>query len=265
MRLIIMLQNTEFATTLKERLQTAGFGADIFANLAEATEAVVANNYDLILLGEQLDDGETKTWWRHRNRNRRITSDAFVILMTDHEEERIAALEAGADDSIGYDIDPRELIARVRAVLRRPRELMIEQHEFSDITLCTCTREVHVAGCPLSLQKRETAILESLIRRRGRVVPRAGLEHDVYGAQAEYCPNSLEVRVSRIRRQLAQAGSAVTIETVRGVGYRLAVRIAEGCVDSELRQAATLKARRMANNFVHSGAMSARERATFSG
>ena len=74
---------------------------------------------------------------------------------------------------------------------------------------------------PVAIRRRETAILEALIRRGGKAVPRPLLEQDVYGLQSEFCPSSREVRIRRIRRHLAQTRSTTTIETVRGVGYGL--------------------------------------------
>ncbi len=225
MRLMIMSPDSGYADGLAKNLQSAGFGADVFTTLDDANEALTASNYSLVLLDSTSGDGVYSVWGQARCRCRRHDGDEFLVLIANCQDERIAALEAGADDSVTRDVSPRELVARVRTIMRRPRIRSAEQHQFSDLTLCTATREVRVGNLELTLQRRETLILESLMRRRGHVVPRAGLEHDVYGAQAEYCPNSLEVRVSRIRRQLAKARSLVTIESVRGVGYRLAARL----------------------------------------
>ena len=222
MRLMIMSPDQGFANSLAKHLHHAGFGTDIFIMFEDASYALTQGHYDAVIFDPRVYDGDYKTWWRDRKTIRGAAEDTFLLLITDTPEERIIALESGADDSVTREVTPREVIARIRAVLRRSRVQTNDYHKFSDVTLCPFTREVSVGGLALQLQKRETFILEALMRRRGRVVPRAGLEHDVYGALAEYCPNSLEVRVSRIRRQLAKAGSHVKIEVVRGVGYRLA-------------------------------------------
>ncbi len=222
MRLMIVLHNATLAAETAAKLQAAGFGTDSYADLAEATEALRSSHYDLVLIEGRLRDGDALAWLRGEG-CRRNAGTTFVIVLADAEEERVAALEAGADDSAARLVSMRELVARIRAVLRRPRGEPVDSLlMFSDISLCTLGREVHVGERKLSLQKRETAILEALIRRAGKVVPRALLEQDIYGLQSEFCPNSLEVRISRIRRQLGQAGSSSTIKTVRGVGYRLA-------------------------------------------
>lgn len=220
MRLMIVLQNVRLAADTAAKLQAAGFGTDAYAGIEEATEALASSHYDLVLLERDLCDGDGLAWLRGEG-CRKLAGTTFVIVLADREEERVAALEAGADDSAVRLVSMRELVARIRAVLRRPRALVDSLMVFGDLSLCTVGREVRVSERPVAIQRRETAILEALIRRSGKVVPRALLEQDIYGLQSEFCPNSLEVRISRIRRHLAQAGSSTTIETVRGVGYRL--------------------------------------------
>ncbi|WP_158507580.1 response regulator transcription factor [Tanticharoenia sakaeratensis] len=228
MRLMILLKNAAMARDAERALHTSGFMADIFDDMDDAREALASNEYDLILRTRYVGSADGIDWLRQRAAQACHNEGTFVIMVTDNEDDRILALESGADDSVCSNINPRELVARVRAVLRRPRGTIIDLHQYEDLTLCKQSREVRVSGALLPLQRRETDVLEALLRRQGRVVSRSGLEHDVYGAHAAYCPNSLEVRVSRIRRQLMNADSSLTIETVRGVGYRLVSREAAG-------------------------------------
>jgi len=221
---MILLENAITVRAVRCALHASGFMADVFDDMDDAREALVANEYDLILRTRYVGGEDGIAWLRHRGGQHHLNDGAFVIMITDDENERISALEAGADDSVCSGINPRELVARVRAVLRRPRNTILDMHCYEDLTLCKESREVRVLGMILPLQRRETDVLEALLRRQGQVISRSGLEHAVYGAHAAYCPNSLEVRISRIRRQLAEAGSQLTIETVRGVGYRLAAR-----------------------------------------
>lgn len=224
MRLLILLNDVYRTREIGRALHGAGFVADFFDDIDDANEALAANDYDLILRMAGNDAAAGIAWLRERTEARKGRENAFVIMLTHSEDERIAALDAGADDSVCANTQPRELVARVRAILRRPRGTIAEVHTYEDISLCKRSREVRVWGALLPLQRRETDVLEALLRRQGKVISRAGLEHDVYGAHAAHCPNSLEVRVSRIRRQLINAESGLTIETVRGVGYRLARR-----------------------------------------
>ena len=220
MRLMIVLHNFKLAEDTAAKLQNAGFGSDAFSGIAEASEAIQNNHYDMVLLERKLREGDGIDWLRGQGCSK-LAGTTFVIVLADQEEERVAALEAGADDSAIRLVSMRELVARIRAVLRRPREAVDDRLVLGDLSLCTVAREAHVAGRSLPMQRRETAILEALLRRSGRVVPRPLLEQDIYGLNSDFCPNSLEVRISRIRRRLAEAGSATTIETVRGVGYKM--------------------------------------------
>jgi len=220
MRLMVVLHNFELAEETAARLQAAGFGSDAFSGIAEASAAISSAHYDMVLLERRLRDGDAIAWLRGQGRSK-LAGTTFVIVLADQEEERVAALEAGADDSAIPLVSMRELVARIRAVLRRPREAVDSRLVLGDLSLCTVAREACVDGRSLPMQRRETAILEALLRRSGRVVPRPLLEQDIYGLNSEVCPNSLEVRISRIRRRLAEAGSAITIETVRGVGYKM--------------------------------------------
>ncbi|MBO1360432.1 response regulator transcription factor [Acetobacter sacchari] len=222
MRHMVVHQDSNHSRKIVHVLESSGYGVDYFNTLAEAGEALRANHYDLILMGRTQLDGNSIEWVKRQTGRGQVAESSFVIVMAEHSVDRIEALEVGADDSVSPDINARELIARVRALLRRPHECRPQCYEFFGLELCRLTREVRIGGVVISMQRRETAILESLMRRAGRVVPRASLEHDVYGAWGGYCPNSLEVRISRIRRQLLNFKTSLTIQTIRGVGYRLA-------------------------------------------
>ena len=216
---MIVFRNLKFAKDTAAGLNTAGFGTDAFSTIEDASIAVRCGHYDMVIAERRLGDGDTIAWLRGQGMNK-LAGTAFVIVLADKEEERVAALEAGADDSAISLISMRELVARIHAILRRPRMAVESRLTLGDLSLCTVAREASVGGLPMPMQRRQTAILEVLLRRGGHIVPRPLLEQDIYGLQV-VCPNSLEVRISRLRRQLAEAGSIITIETVRGIGYRM--------------------------------------------
>ncbi len=221
MRLMIVFDSLKLAESTAVGLNAAGFGTDAFSTIEDASMALRDNHYDMVIAERRLGDGDTIAWLRGQGMNK-LAGTAFVIVLADKEEERVAALEAGADDSAISLISMRELVARIHAILRRPRMAVESRLTLGDLSLCTVAREASVCGRSLPLQRRQTAILEMLLRRSGHIVPRPLLEQDIYGLQA-VCPNSLEVRISRLRRQLAEAGSQITIETIRGIGYRMVV------------------------------------------
>ncbi|GAP24853.1 response regulator transcription factor [Gluconobacter japonicus] len=223
MRLMTLLKQETGFRNLVQTIHAAGYGVDSFHSSAEAREALFANSYDLIVVDQYFCNKEQGCYLLERDW-RDVVKTPYVIMIATEEQNRIFALENGADDCVSHSVNPRELVARIRAILRRPQVSVQEHYRFEELSLCLQSREVRVNDVLLPLQRRETAILESLIRRKGKVVPRSGLEHDAYGALADCCPNALEVRISRIRRQLGSVRSSLTIEAVRGVGYRLAPR-----------------------------------------
>ena len=121
-----------------------------------------------------------------------------VVVPADDMEERIAALDAGADDCVPRQVHGRELLARLRAVLRRLPALSSPVLSAGNVRLDVATHEVWVGGQPVAIPRRELSLLEQLMRRCGQVVPRPALESDLYGHLDEMCPNPIEVGISRV-------------------------------------------------------------------
>ncbi len=208
-------------------LRAGGFDQDVFGRLAEGAEAVATVSYQALLLDWRLPDGCAAAWLRGQ-RAAGLPTPALVLAEGASGEARIAALEAGGDDCVGLPgLSPRELVARLRALVRRPPVLVASVLKVGDLRLDTAARTVAVRGCLVPFPRRELGLLELLMRSHGRVLTRPMLEADLYGHAEEASPNSLEVRVSRVRHRLAAAGSRVAIRTVRGVGYTLAVGAAQ--------------------------------------
>jgi DNA-binding response OmpR family regulator len=151
-------------------------------------------------------------------------NDVPVIMLTARGEvrERVAGLEAGADDYLVKPFALEELHARVRAIARR-REVTDTRYVAGDVSLDPETRRVTVAGREVELARREFAVLATLLDPPGRAVSRGRLMDEVWQGEVDLRSNALEVHISRVRQQLS--GSAnVSITTLRGIGYRLDVR-----------------------------------------
>jgi DNA-binding response OmpR family regulator len=136
-------------------------------------------------------------------------------------EDRVCGLDAGADDYLIKPFAMSELVARTKALLRRPGGALGATLKAGNVKLDTIGRDVSVDGVPIPLPRRETAILEHLLRRLGRVVPKAVLEEKLYGIDDELESNAIPVHVHHLRRKLADGGATAEIHTVRGVGYLL--------------------------------------------
>jgi DNA-binding response OmpR family regulator len=153
---------------------------------------------------------------------RRIGGRVPVILLTarDEEADRVAGLELGADDYVVKPFSPRELTARVKAVLRRAHGSSVEDTlTLGPVTLARAGREVHVDGREVALTQREFDLLEYLIRHAGQVVSRDTLLESVWGFLAPGDTRTVEVHVAQLRKKLGEPG---LIRTVRGVGYKAA-------------------------------------------
>jgi DNA-binding response OmpR family regulator len=136
-------------------------------------------------------------------------------------DARIEGLNAGADDYVLKPVLIEELVARIRAILRRPAAALHPVLHAGNVAFDLTSRQVFVAGRPVHIPRREAGLIELLIRRIGRVVPRAALEESLYSFDDEVSPNAIEVAVYRLRTLLAKAGATVAIRTVRGMGYML--------------------------------------------
>jgi DNA-binding response OmpR family regulator len=219
MRLLVLDAQAERSRGFVAALRGCGYTPDQLDTLGDATEALALTPYTGMLLRRSFPDGDGVAWLR-QCRERGVPIPA-VVMSAGSVEERVEALNAGADDCLQTPVDARELVARVRAVLRRPHALEPALLRAGNLTMDQLSREVWVEAQPFALPRLEMCLLEHLMRRFGRVVPRDLLESNVYGHADDWCPNSLEVRVSRVRRRLAAAGASITIQAVRGVGYLL--------------------------------------------
>jgi DNA-binding response OmpR family regulator len=148
----------------------------------------------------------------------------LVLTARDAIEDRVTGLDAGADDYLVKPFATAELIARTKALLRRPGQALGTVLEAGNIVFDTIGRDVRVDATTLSLPRQELAVLEQLMRRLGRVVPKDVLEEKLYGIDEELGSNAIPVHVHHLRRRLAEAGADAEIHTVRGVGYLLADR-----------------------------------------
>jgi DNA-binding response OmpR family regulator len=220
MRLLVVEDNAKLSELLADGLSAAGFESDRVFRLAEAQEALAASNYAAMILDLGLPDGDGRSLMSHL----RAKGDSIPVLMLtarDGLDDKVAGLASGADDYLVKPFALEELVARLRALLRRPGEFLGDSLGAGNVIFDTGARQVFVAGAPVSFSAREMALLELLIRRPGRVVPKRMVEDHLFGLSEEVRSNAVEVNVHRLRKQLGETGADVEIHTVRGVGYIL--------------------------------------------
>jgi DNA-binding response OmpR family regulator len=205
---------------ISRALGRAGFVVDAFGTCADGRAALLVFHYDAAILDLGLPDGDGLTLLSDtRTRDRGIPT--LILTAKDAIEDRVSGLDAGADDYLVKPFAMKELIARTKALLRRPDGALGTQLNAGNVTFDTIGRDVRIADATVALSRREIAILEHLMRRLGRVVPKPVLEDKLYGIDDELESNAIPVHVHHLRRSLQDAGATVQIHTVRGVGYLL--------------------------------------------
>lgn len=221
MRILVVEDQPRLADVIVDMLKSNGYVADVATTLEEADDSVAVTRYEAILLDRGLPDGDGLGWLR---RQRKAGSCIPVIVMTAERPEvndRVEGLDAGADDYIVKPFVAAEFVARLRAVLRRPRSALEPVLRAGNLEFDPGSRQVWVNTTEVHVPRREACLLEVLLRRFGRVVPKTVLEESLYSFDDEVSPNAIEVGVYRLRAHLQNAGATVAIRTARGVGYAL--------------------------------------------
>ncbi len=220
MRLLVIEDNAKLAELIGQGLKAAGFDSDRAASIAQAEGALLASGYGALIVDLGLPDGDGRTLVS----DLRARGSAIPILMLTARgtvEEKVSGLGSGADDYLVKPFAMGELVARVRALLRRPSAFLGNQLKAGNVSFDSGAQQVFVNGAPHAFSARELALLEILIRRPGRVVPKRLVEDHLFGLSEDVRSNAVEVYMHRLRKQLADAGATIEVHTVRGVGYML--------------------------------------------
>jgi two-component system OmpR family response regulator len=219
MRVLLVEDHLPLAEAVCDALRRAGFAVDHAATAADALEVSGLADHALVLLDLGLPDGDGLRLLPILRQGGHVP--VIVLTARDQLADRLAGLDGGADDYVVKPVEMPELVARARAVLRRPGERAATILRLGGLALDTAARSVRVADRPLVLGRRELGVLEQLMRGAGRVVTRQVLEEAIYALDDEVTPNALEAAVSRLRRALDAAGCPVPIVNVRGLGWML--------------------------------------------
>jgi DNA-binding response OmpR family regulator len=218
MRVFVVEDDPRLGQVLREGLGKAGFAVDLCTCRRDAGEALANFPYDALIFDLGLPDGDGLGLCQDE-RNRGNTTPVLMLTARDAVEDRIAGLNAGADDYLIKPFAMTELVARIKALLRRPGGALGVVLSAGNLAFDTIGRDLRVGGSTVALPRREVALLEHLLRRQGRVVPRTVLEDKLYGIDGEPESNAIPVHIHRLRKRLEEAGASAEIHTVRGVGY----------------------------------------------
>jgi two-component system response regulator QseB len=216
MRLLVVEDDAMIGAAVQQGLRGEGHAVDWVRDGREAEGAAAGGNYDLVILDLGLPRRDGLSVLRAL-RAKGNAIPVVIITARDAVSDRVAGLDAGADDYLVKPFDLDELAARVRAVARRHAGHAAARIRIGDLEIDTATRRVRWKGREVGLSAREYAVLEALAQRPGALLSRAQLEDRLYGWDEEIASNAVEVHVHALRRKLDPS----LIRTVRGMGYTI--------------------------------------------
>ena len=220
MRILVVEDEPVAAAVLARGLREHAYAVDVAPDADVALEQVAANDYDLLILDVLLPGRDGLDLCRQI----RAEGNAAPVLMLTARgglDERIEGLDAGADDYLAKPYHFKELLARVRALLRRAPALASVILAVDDLTIDTRARRVERAGRTLQLTTKEYTLLEYLVRRQGDIVGRADIAEHVWDDSFDPMSNLIEVYIQRLRRKLDHDFPVKLIQTRRGAGYTI--------------------------------------------
>jgi DNA-binding response OmpR family regulator len=223
MRILLVEDYEPLRKSLEQGLREAGYAVDVTGDGEEGLWYALGNEYDVIVLDLMLPgiDGLT-ILKRIRSENRQ--SHVLILTAKDAVEDRIEGLDAGADDYLVKPFDFDELLARIRALVRRSYRKKSSEITFEDLRIDLNTQQVFRGDARIQLTPREYALLEYLAVRAGEVVSRTDIWEHVYEFNSSATSNVVDVYVGYLRKKLESNGEPPLIHTVRGRGYILGDR-----------------------------------------
>jgi DNA-binding response OmpR family regulator len=218
LRILIVEDQTEIAAHLSNRLAASGYATDVAGTLDDAIEAIRQFDYPLVVLDRRLPDGDGLIALPTIRQLRPATRVLLVTAMRSIDD-RVNGLDSGADDYLTKPFDDSELMARIRAVLRRSKVAPEPNAVLGNLVFDFNRQCAFVSGRPLKLPKREALLLETLVRHAGCAAKHDTLISEIYGPNEGIQPDSLKMAISRLRQHLKDYDAGVEIHTLRGIGY----------------------------------------------
>ncbi|HKX05600.1 MAG TPA: response regulator transcription factor [Methylomirabilota bacterium] len=220
MRVLLIEDDRKAAKLVAKGLQEEGFVVDVAASGEDGEEQATLNEYDVIVLDWLLPTKDGIAVCRAL-RAREVSTPILMLTARDSVADRVDGLSSGADDYLTKPFGFAELVARIRALLRRSRLVRAEVLRVADLALEPATRRVTRGGTSITLTSKEYAILEVLMRSAGEIVSRTRLVEHVWDEASEVIDNVVDVHVSHLRKKIERGEGGSLIHTVRGFGYRL--------------------------------------------
>lgn len=222
MRILIVDDNKEIRELLKTGFESEMFAVDTAENGEKGSYIARTNEYDIIIMDNVMPK---KTGAEACTEIRKAGKNTPIILLSveSSPEEKTRLLGLGADDYVAKPFSFKELLARVRAVLRRPRKTIAENLVSGNLSLNSATQEVKLGKKPVYLTRKEYSLLELLLRHSGEVVSRGAIMEHVWDLDGNPFSNTIETHVFNLRKKIEKKGESRMIWNIPGRGYKLAV------------------------------------------
>jgi DNA-binding response OmpR family regulator len=219
MRILIVEDDHKIANAIKRGLEQEAYAVDVAYDSDQGLIEVENEDYDLVILDRMLPGETDGVGILRAMRQRSDHTPVLFLTAKDQIDDRVAGLNAGADDYLVKPFAFEELLARVRALLRRPQDALDPVLTYDNLTLNTVNFTVTRNGTPITLSKKEFAILEYLMRNPERVLSKDNIIQHVWDFDADILPNTVEVFVGYLRSKIDKPFDHNLIHTVRGFGY----------------------------------------------
>ncbi len=222
MRILVVEDEEKIANAIKTGLGQESFAVDIALTGNEGRAKALTGKYDCIVLDRMLPDVADGLEICRELRKEKIATPVLMLTAKDRLDDRVAGLDTGADDYLVKPFAFEELLARIRALLRRPKETVGPVLAIADLTLDTTKKEVARAGKSIPLTAKEYALLEYLLRNQGRIVTKNQIIQHVWDFASDVTENTVEVYMGYLRNKVDRPfKTGELLHTVRGFGYRL--------------------------------------------
>jgi DNA-binding response OmpR family regulator len=221
MKLLVVEDELKLGRAIKAGLEQDGYAVDLLDNADDGLAYAETENYDVILLDRMLPGGQDGLDICRTIRAAGNTTPVLMLTAKGELEDRVTGLDSGADDYLVKPFEFEELLARVRALVRRPPQAVGLCIALGPLAIDTATKQVSVDNQPVKLSKKEYALLEYLAHHPDQVTSKDQLIEHVWDFDSDILPNTVEVFIRSLRKKIDHPGRPSLIDTVRGSGYRL--------------------------------------------
>lgn len=220
MRILVVEDNPKMAVAIRRGLTERGYAVDVCAHGYEAEETAADTSYDAIVLDVMLPDRDGIDVCKNLRR-RRVATPILMLTALGSTEDKVRGLDSGADDYLTKPFEFEELLARVRALVRRGSAAEAGVLSYLDLELDLRTRRARRAGTAIRLSAKEFSLLELFLRNPGRVLTRTEIAENVWDQVYEPASNVIEVHIASLRKKIDKHYDPPLIHTVIGMGYRM--------------------------------------------